>query len=76
MPARRLKLYFSSLEFNRSFADAVFHLVEHLRECRFALFDIQMLTPVTKQLGGVLISREEYLERLQLAVSLPCVFGQ
>ena len=36
---------------------ALFHLAKHLREQNFALFDIQMLTPITKQLGAVAISR-------------------
>jgi leucyl/phenylalanyl-tRNA---protein transferase len=48
---------------------ALFHLIEHLRGRGFALFDIQMLTPVTAQLGGVTIPREEYLKRLALAVT-------
>ncbi|PWU18137.1 MAG: leucyl/phenylalanyl-tRNA--protein transferase [Verrucomicrobia bacterium] len=47
---------------------ALFYLVELLRRQRFALFDIQVLTPITTQLGGVNISREEYLERLAAAV--------
>jgi len=38
------------------------------------LFDIQMVTPVTSQLGAVEISREEYLTRLEDAVELHCVF--
>jgi leucyl/phenylalanyl-tRNA---protein transferase len=53
---------------------ALFHLVEHLRRQGFALFDIQMLTPVTEQLGGVTIRREEYLKRLAAAVELGCSF--
>jgi leucyl/phenylalanyl-tRNA--protein transferase len=36
---------------------ALFRLIEHLRDRGFALFDIQMLTPITAQLGGVTISR-------------------
>ncbi len=53
---------------------ALFHLVNHLRERNFALFDVQMLTPITRQLGAVEISRREYLERLAEAVKLPCKF--
>ena len=34
---------------------ALFHLIEHLRRQGFVLFDIQMLTPITAQLGGVTI---------------------
>lgn len=33
---------------------ALFHLVEHLKRRGFVLFDIQMLTPITTQLGGPL----------------------
>lgn len=53
---------------------ALFHLVGHLRKWKFALFDIQMPTPATRQLGAVVISREEYLRRLALAVKLECGF--
>jgi leucyl/phenylalanyl-tRNA--protein transferase len=53
---------------------ALCHLVEHLRARQFALFDIQMLTPVTKQMGGAPIPREKYLERLEKAIHLPCRF--
>lgn len=49
-------------------------LVDRLRARRFALFDIQMLTPVTRRLGAVEISREEYLCRLAAAVELNCRF--
>ena len=47
---------------------ALFHLIQHLREREFALFDIQMVTPITSQLGGVSIPREQYLKRLAQAV--------
>jgi leucyl/phenylalanyl-tRNA--protein transferase len=53
---------------------ALFHLVEHLRRQGFVLFDIQMLTPITAQLGGITISREEYLRRLAQAVEKPVAF--
>src|SRR5215469_13397151 len=55
---------------------ALYHLVQHLREREFTLFDIQMLTPVTKQMGGTLLPRSEYLERLNAAVRLPRSFGR
>jgi len=54
---------------------ALHHLVCHLRECSFALFDIQMVTPATSRLGAVEIPRSDYLLRLQLAVELPCSFS-
>jgi len=53
---------------------ALHHLVGHLRARGFVLFDIQMLTPVTRQLGAVEISREAYLQRLAVALPLTCVF--
>jgi leucyl/phenylalanyl-tRNA---protein transferase len=47
---------------------ALLHLVEHLRARGFGLFDIQMLTPTTQQLGALEIPRSEYLARLARAV--------
>jgi len=49
---------------------ALCHLVEHLGVRGFALFDIQMITPATRQLGAVEIPREEYLKRLEAAVAI------
>jgi len=46
---------------------ALYHLVQHLRKQDFALFDIQMLTPVTERFGGFAIPRREYLKRLARA---------
>jgi leucyl/phenylalanyl-tRNA---protein transferase len=51
---------------------ALAHLAAHLRERNFALFDIQMLTPITRQLGAIAIPRAEYLQRLKTAVEKPC----
>jgi leucyl/phenylalanyl-tRNA--protein transferase len=53
---------------------ALFHLIEHLRGQGFGLFDIQMLTPVTAQLGGITLPRAEYLKRLAQAVEKACSF--
>ena len=53
---------------------ALFHLIDHLRKQGFVLFDIQMLTPITEQLGGVAIPRAEYLRRLAEAVEKPVAF--
>ena len=53
---------------------ALFHLVQHLRQRQFELFDIQVLTPITAQLGGVTIPRPEYLRRLAKAIQKPCAF--
>jgi leucyl/phenylalanyl-tRNA--protein transferase len=52
----------------------LFHLWEHLRSREFELFDIQMLTPITTQLGGVEISRMDYLKRVARAVKKLCIF--
>ena len=54
---------------------ALGHLVEHLRARGFTLFDIQMITPATRQLGAVEISRAEYLKRLKTAVQMDCAFN-
>jgi leucyl/phenylalanyl-tRNA---protein transferase len=48
---------------------ALYHLLEHLRQRQFSLVDIQMLTPITAQLGGINIPRTEYLKRLAEAVT-------
>ena len=53
---------------------ALFHLIEHLNGRGFRLFDIQMVTPITLQLGASTISRDQYLERLAEAVETPCRF--
>jgi leucyl/phenylalanyl-tRNA--protein transferase len=53
---------------------ALFRLHERLRERGFAVFDIQMLTPITARLGGITIPREDYLKRLAKAVEKPCGF--
>lgn len=52
----------------------LFHLVEHLRQQGFELFDIQMLTPITQQLGGSELPRELYLQRLAKAMGKQCRF--
>ena len=49
---------------------ALVHLVEHLRQQGFALFDIQMVTPHTRSMGAKTISRRAYLRRLAAAVDL------
>ncbi len=54
---------------------ALAHLVRRLNERGFQLFDTQMTTPATKQLGASEIPRIEYLRRLAAAVELPCKFN-
>lgn len=53
---------------------ALHHLIQHLKERRFPLFDIQILSPHTQRLGASEIPRDEYLERLRKAVERVCVF--
>lgn len=53
---------------------ALWHLVQHLRQRGFALFDIQQATPATRPLGARDIPRAEYLKRLKAAVTLDCSF--
>lgn len=53
---------------------ALIHLLQHLRERGFVLFDTQMATPVTRLLGAVEIPREEYLRRLADALRKDCRF--
>jgi leucyl/phenylalanyl-tRNA--protein transferase len=53
---------------------ALYHLIEHLRQRNFALFDIQMLTAITSSLGAIQIPRTEYLKRLAEAVGRACTF--
>jgi leucyl/phenylalanyl-tRNA--protein transferase len=49
-------------------------LVERLKDRKFRLFDIQFLTPHTARMGGVEISRAEYLDRLRGAIDLDVQF--
>jgi leucyl/phenylalanyl-tRNA--protein transferase len=53
---------------------ALVHLIHHLCARGFALLDIQMVTPATRALGAVEISRAEYLQCLKVAVNLSCAF--
>ena len=50
-------------------------LEEHLRLSGFELFDVQMVTPITGQMGAKGISREEYLRKVEAAVARPAVFS-
>ena len=54
---------------------ALFHLVQHLRNRGYALLDVQMVTPVTAQMGAREISRGDYLSRLRNAVNRGCTFA-
>jgi leucyl/phenylalanyl-tRNA---protein transferase len=54
---------------------ALYHLVQRLKRQAFVLFDVQLPTPVTRQLGACTIPREIYLGRLADAVQLPRRFA-
>lgn len=53
---------------------ALLHLVEHLRDRGYQLFDVQMVTPLTESLGAIHIRRNDYLDRLEDAMKHPCTF--
>jgi len=54
---------------------ALHHLAEHLHRRGYLLFDVQLVTSITRQLGAVTIPREEYLRRLEAAVEVPARFS-
>lgn len=54
---------------------AVVRLLEHLQSRGYTLFDTQMLTETTRNLGATEIPRRAYLERLAAAIELPATFG-
>ncbi|WP_371224420.1 leucyl/phenylalanyl-tRNA--protein transferase [Roseovarius sp. 2305UL8-3] len=49
---------------------ALAHLTDHLRRCRFTLFDTQFLTDHLASLGAIEITRNAYHLRLEHAVGL------
>jgi leucyl/phenylalanyl-tRNA--protein transferase len=53
---------------------ALCHLMDHLRARKFALFDTQVLSPLTARLGAIEIRRRDYLERLASALDNPARF--
>jgi leucyl/phenylalanyl-tRNA--protein transferase len=53
---------------------ALCHLMRHLRERQFQLFDTQVLSPLTARLGAIEIRRRDYLERLAAALRKPAQF--
>jgi leucyl/phenylalanyl-tRNA--protein transferase len=53
---------------------ALVHLMEHLRQRGFVLFDVQFLNDHTASLGAVEVPRREYLRRLKRAVASPVSF--
>jgi len=53
---------------------ALCHLMQHLRARKFALFDTQVLSPLTARLGAIEIRRRDYLDRLASALRTPVQF--
>jgi leucyl/phenylalanyl-tRNA--protein transferase len=53
---------------------ALYFLVQHLKARGYVLFDVQMPTRITLQMGATLISRTEFLQRLNQAQRLPVSF--
>lgn len=54
---------------------SLYYLVQHLRARRFTLFDVQMPTRVTLQMGASLLPRRDFLRELRLAQAVPVQFG-
>lgn len=53
---------------------ALIHLMDHLRERNFLLFDIQQANDHTRSLGAKEIPRREYLQLLKTAVNEKTIF--
>jgi len=53
---------------------ALAHLVERLRERRFELLDVQVLTDHTQRMGATEIPRHVFLQRLERALNAPARF--
>jgi leucyl/phenylalanyl-tRNA---protein transferase len=53
---------------------ALVHLVQHLRERQFALFDVQQPSSHLRHLGAAVIRRADFLRRLKHALALPVTF--
>jgi leucyl/phenylalanyl-tRNA--protein transferase len=53
---------------------ALIHLIDHLRERNFLLFDIQQANDHTRSLGAKEIPRREYLQLLKTAVNEKTMF--
>jgi leucyl/phenylalanyl-tRNA--protein transferase len=54
---------------------ALAHLVEHLRQRGYTLFDVQYLNDHTASLGAIEIPRRRYLARLKEALARDVTFG-
>jgi len=49
-------------------------LVEHLSAKGYKLFDLQILNDHTASLGATEITRNDYLQRLKMAIAKPVTF--
>ncbi len=49
---------------------ALYHLVQRLKQCGYALLEVQFLTPHLRSLGAIEIPDSEYEERLRLALQI------
>jgi leucyl/phenylalanyl-tRNA--protein transferase len=54
---------------------ALVHLVEHLRQRGYELFDVQYVNDHTESMGAIEIPRREYLARLKEALRRDVSFG-
>jgi leucyl/phenylalanyl-tRNA--protein transferase len=54
---------------------ALVHLVEHLRQRGYVLFDVQYVNDHTESMGAIEIPRREYLARLKEALRREVSFG-
>ena len=54
---------------------ALVHLVEHLRQRGYVLFDVQYVNDHTESMGAIEIPRNEYLARLKEALRREVSFG-
>ncbi len=50
---------------------ALVQLFDRLKKNQFQLFDTQVLSPLTEQMGAFEIPRNDYLDRLKKAIDLP-----
>ena len=55
---------------------ALLYTLDRLETQGFTLFDTQFITEHLATLGAIEVSREEYHEKLEYALTLKCAFGQ
>lgn len=53
---------------------ALVHLVQHIQKRGFVLLDVQQATPHMLRMGATLISRRDYLKRLERALEIETTF--